>query len=331
MGQRANLITIENGDYTLRYDHWCANRLDEILFWGAGHALDYFDAQETVGADGWLDDVWAEGGAVLDLDKRHLLWWGGEDVLFELPVRRVFLKLQRKIWDGWTIEWAHRGILDLAEYVNYPKENVLTNRENAREPFELKMVEKGTFTETIGCYQSVEGEIKFFVLNQRPENYLYNGIDLVNQCKSVKGVGEIIWTEWERDDSFPRGGFWIDEKRKILEFWEIMDCPNTVQELKRLWIGWDVVWHQDDYEFQVEKAQEKIILPEIDEAKLFKQLRESLLREEVRTGLQSALETKDLLEESGKRVELNPWMFKSHHVENPLESKLQIWERNFGE
>ena len=48
MGQRANLITVESGEYTVRYDHWCANRLDEILFWGAGYALEFFDAQEQV-------------------------------------------------------------------------------------------------------------------------------------------------------------------------------------------------------------------------------------------------------------------------------------------
>jgi len=111
MGQRANLITFENGEYTLRYDHWCANRLDKILFWGVSYALDYFDAQERVGEEGWLDEVWAEGGAMLDLDKKHLLWWGGEDVLFDLPLRRVYLKLQEKNWNGWTIEWAYRGLL----------------------------------------------------------------------------------------------------------------------------------------------------------------------------------------------------------------------------
>lgn len=268
MGQRANLITIENGKYTLRYDHWCANRLDRILFWGAGYALDYFDAQEEVGENDWLDEIWAEGGAVLYLDKRHLLWWGGEDVLYDLPLRCVFLKLQQKVWDGWTIEWAHRGIVDLAEYVGYPKEAVLTNRENPSEAVELKMIEKDSFNQTIGSFQSIESQIKFFVLNQNTENYLQNGINLINQCKSAIGVESVVWREWSKDDSFPQGGFWIDEKHKIVEFWQVSDCPNTVQELKNLWIDWDIIWHQDNFEFQSEKAKGKIVFPEIEETQL---------------------------------------------------------------
>jgi hypothetical protein len=331
MGQRANLITVENGEYTLRYDHWCANRLDEILFWGVSYALDFFDAQEKVGANGWLDDVWAEGGAVLDLDKKHLLWWGGEDILYELPLRRVYLKLQEKVWNGWTVEWAHRGIVDLAEYVGYPKEKVLADREDFSEVAELKLAEKPSWVMSLGSIKTVEGETKLFVLSYYCENYLFNGTNLAAHCKTQAGLEKVIWTEWEENREFPQGGFWIDEKRGTVEFWSVRDCPNVVQDLKKIWDGWEIIWYQDRYEFQVEKLGDRIVLPEIDEAELIKRLRKKLLREDGAPGLASALDINETLRNEGKKVQINPWLFKSHHVDQPLESKLEIWKRNFGE
>jgi hypothetical protein len=331
MGQRANLITVENGGYTVRYDHWCANRLDKILFWGVGYALDFFDAQEEVGNEGWLDDVWAEGGAVLDLDKKHLLWWGGEDIMYELPLRRVYLKLQEKVWNGWTIEWAHRGIVDLAEYVGYPKENVLADREDLNEPVEVKLAEKPSWVMTLGSICSGAGEVRLFLLNYDCENYLSKGTSLISECLALKGLEKAVWNEWEENREFPQGGFWIDEKSKTVEFWSVRDCPNVVQDLKKIWDGWDIVWHQDEYEFQVEKLGSRIVLPEINESELFERLRQNLLREDGRTGLSAALDANELLKKEGADVQINPWLFKSHHVEQPLESKQKIWERNFGE
>jgi hypothetical protein len=331
MGQRANLITVENGEYTIRYDHWCANRLDDILFWGIGHALDFFDAQEVVGEEGWLDEVWAEGGAVLDLDKKHLLWWGGEDILYELPLRRAFLKLQEKVWKGWTIEWAHRGIVDLAEYVGYPKEKVLTSGENLSEAVDVKLAEKPSWAMTLGGLETVEGDVKLFVLNYDCENYLFNGTSLAAQCRLQPGLAQVVWTEWEENREFPQGGFQIDERSRTMEFWSVRDCPNVVQDLKKIWDGWEIIWYQDRYEFQVEKLGGRIVLPEINETALFEKLRKNLLREGGKSGLGSALEINDTLRNEGKKVQITPWLFKSHHIDQPLESKIEIWKRNFGE
>lgn len=330
MGQRANLITVEDGEYTLRYDHWCANRLDDILFWGPGHALDYFDAQDKVGEEGWLDEIWAEGGAVLDLDKKYLIWWGGEDILYDLPRRRVYLKLQEKIWNGWIVEWAHRGIVDLAEYVRYPKENVLTDRNILREPTEIRLAQGG-WNETVGAIKTIEGNSKLFVLPANVENYLFNGVDLVDQCKAEKGLEKLVWEHWRRYGSFPTGGFWIDEERKTMEFWAARTCPNVVQDLKRVWDDWDVEWHRDNYEFLVDKMDGELVLPETHESELVESLRKSLLRDDGKPGLGLALDTNETLRGEGLKVEINPWLFKSHHVKKPLESKIQIWQKNFGE
>jgi hypothetical protein len=124
MGQRANRLLVSNSTYRLFYCHWCANTLDRDLFWGPEHAVAFTLQQQAVGEGGWLDDKWAEGGAVIDTDRRFPLFYGGEDILYHLPLRWVYLDLLRRVWKGWEIRWAHNGIFDIAAYVCVPLEKV---------------------------------------------------------------------------------------------------------------------------------------------------------------------------------------------------------------
>ncbi len=130
MGQRANLIVVGEADYELYYSHWRANMLNRDLFWGPKHALAFIRPQRSRadGAD-WLDDVWAEGGALMDPGRCLLLWWGGEDVLHEVPLRRLQLELMANPWQGWDVRWAHEGIADLADHVGVPRAQVLSPRD----------------------------------------------------------------------------------------------------------------------------------------------------------------------------------------------------------
>src|SRR5688500_17014614 len=103
MGQRANLAIVTPQGYDLFYSHWCANTLPHDLFWGASHALEFVRKQRKVDREnGWLDTVWAEGGTVIDPQSEMLLLFGGEDVLYDVPLRDVFLQLLQASWSGWA-------------------------------------------------------------------------------------------------------------------------------------------------------------------------------------------------------------------------------------
>ena len=97
MGQRANLAIKKIQGYDLYYCHWCANSLPHDLFWGAAHTEEFIRAQRPVGHDKWLDTVWAEGGAVLDPLDQTLLFFGGGDILYEVPLRRLYLRLMQVV------------------------------------------------------------------------------------------------------------------------------------------------------------------------------------------------------------------------------------------
>ena len=74
MGQRANLAIGNANGYELYYSHWCANTLPRDLFWGPNHALNFISQQLQVDqTEGWLDTIWAEGGAVIDIETNTFL------------------------------------------------------------------------------------------------------------------------------------------------------------------------------------------------------------------------------------------------------------------
>src|SRR5688572_33088903 len=114
MGHRANLIVIDGGQRELYYSHWAANRLDCDLFWGPAIATAFARRQRSE-ADGaeLLDEVWAEGGAIIDHATRTLCWYGGQRASYDIPYRRVLLRMMRELWPGWTVRWAAQGIFDL--------------------------------------------------------------------------------------------------------------------------------------------------------------------------------------------------------------------------
>lgn len=127
MGQRASLAVITDRGTELYYSHWRANTLDRDLFWGPAHATAFIRRQrsEAEGAE-ILDEVWAEGGAVVDQTRRTLLWYGGQDICFDIPRRRLHLALMRRLWRDWTIEWACEGIADIADALGISRDVVLT-------------------------------------------------------------------------------------------------------------------------------------------------------------------------------------------------------------
>lgn len=126
MGHRANLVLVEHGIATVYYDHWAACDLSNHLAVGPGHAVRWVRRQEFVGDDpdgGWLDELWASGGLTVDLDRHWLVW-------FDIPGdneprrRRVILALLDRTWPGWTVQYAARGIGDVAEAAGVPRRRV---------------------------------------------------------------------------------------------------------------------------------------------------------------------------------------------------------------
>lgn len=123
MGHRASYVLIEERTTQIYYSHWGAQSIPEQLLAGPKHTMTFL---RTLKPDTkLLDTAWAEGGILLDSDRRRLLFWGGESISFCPYLRRVFLPVLRHLWSGWSAEWATQGIVDFARYLGIDLEDVL--------------------------------------------------------------------------------------------------------------------------------------------------------------------------------------------------------------
>jgi hypothetical protein len=278
MGQRANLIVASGESYELYYTHWRANTLDSDLFWGPDAAIEFVRSQRTQveGAE-WLDNVWAEGGAVIDPSRRRLVWFGGEDIVHDVPLRRVHLDLMRELWPGWTIEWAVEGIADMARCVGQPLEPLLV-RKYEREEHSIELVdpEEPDWIRCILSSRSADDQWKVHATDGYLDEIALSGPRLVDAFVAADLPDRYDYAA--RTNTFPTGGLHIDAREKRVELW----CAAPEEELERrfadAWPGWSARWHRDRFEAHEEILGDRIVLPRASEEELVAAVRSIALR-----------------------------------------------------
>lgn len=321
MGQRANLVIVENKQYKIFYSHWCANSLDKDLFWGVEHSLAFIRLQDEVDESGWLDEVWAEGGAVVDLDNKMLLFFGGEDILYNVPLRRFYLQLLKQVWKGWRVEWANRGIVDIAEYVGYQSDRVLSNTEDDYSS-NLNPPEQKDWTNIVGSFEFNDGQIYLFPLGYHVTYYLYAGTQLINYCQKENGLRTLNLQDWKQD--FPLGGFHINIPSKTLDFWSANDLPSIENRLSLIWAGWTINWHRDRYENQLKLTEGLLQFPTYSRNFLEEKIKQILLFEKITSPINTLLSFIEREKEKGNEFKIAPWALKDARIELSIDERRQI-------
>jgi hypothetical protein len=262
MGQRANHVVVKNGSWQLYYDHLSANCLDTELLWGPEKARKFIEQQEATDASGWLNEVWCEGAAVLDFDHNVLLFFGGEDILYDVLLRRAHLSLMRmnEAWQEWDIRWALEGIATVAEYVGVPKAQVLMPPGPAAERegalglgacygygvnSEFPEHNNVLFTSTMDGATTARRI-------RADKEALEAGPVQLEQVKAASEKRSLVWR-----GSMPRGGVHMDFDRGAMRFWWASPAPAIAERIATTWCGWRTEWLGDRFE-------EHIALPGID-------------------------------------------------------------------
>ncbi len=326
MGQRANLIIVREQSYELYYSHWCANTLPADLFWGPEYALAFIERQTRAeeSGPGWLNEVWAEGGAVIDLEKRKLLFYGGEDILLDIPLRNLFLRLMGCIWQGWEIAWAYEGILDLVSYVGYPQETLLAEREAYTSDMTMAPASPREWVDLVASVKFAGDDLLLFPLAGELATYLLNGPAFINRINKSYGYRILTLSEWTED--FPAAGFHIDVTQKRIEIWHAKDFAAAQTRIQSEWPGWEVIDHCGDYESQVRRTGGALKLQVADEHHLLDQLRNLLLKEFVSNPADTLTYFAQREAEGGKTVEINPDALKYDTYRLPGERKVELWD-----
>lgn len=112
MGQRANYIIQQNGQYRIYYSHWRANRIAEDLYLGEKRFIEYVISCERVAV--LMDNLWIEGFVLLDLDSFFLGYWFCEDKE-ETAVTNYYLEMLGKRWKGWKIQRLTKRMYDVEQ------------------------------------------------------------------------------------------------------------------------------------------------------------------------------------------------------------------------
>jgi len=253
MGQRCNLGIIENGQVTVYYDHWAANILDIELLWGPEIARKFIEERDAK-PDSWLDDVWAEGGCVIDFDSKHLLWYGGEDIIFAPDLNLIHQELLQSQWTGWNVEWAKDGIFDIARKARIPLEVVSSNKkrydENLVQPY-IYEAESDKFFYADNVVSFIDrGRLYWANLYGDIESLGNNNLTSAKIVNLVQGFSE---AEFERGKLLDPGwgeyrwGAHLDFDKKLLEYWSPNPSEGLQVVLKQKFEGWSVINHGPNY------------------------------------------------------------------------------------
>jgi hypothetical protein len=336
MGQRADLIVIENGNAEIYYTHHRANTLDHDLFWGPRYALGFIRAQRRMETGELLDDVWAEGGAVMDLDRKRLHWFGGEDIISDVSLRRVHGQLLAKVWSGWIVRWAEGGVADIAGGLGIPLTKVLSaNKEPPAVPWGIRApVATETdpdMSHSVASVRTSDGDIRLAMLHGPCGDLLYCGPDLASAIED-SGWPTYLELNWFRD-CIQDDGLHIDARLRRIDFWTAspIRSADVQRRVASCWPGWTVKWHGSRFESQIEltEGRLRIELPTCEQQ--IDKIRSWLLRpdgENRTSGAQAVVSAaKAINEQTGITVTgINPLALFDAQLSIPLEIRKPIFD-----
>lgn len=331
MGQRANLIVVEKNEYTLYYDHWAANSLDSYLFWGPERAVAFFRDHEKSGVEYWLDTVWCEGGAVIDLDLKVLLFFGGEDIYYDILLRNTYLKLMRSMWPGYLIKWASNGVLDLARYVGYNDVQQLEEKISIDKDFRwdwyFKEENEKDLEGVLSVYDGKNQAIHSVYGYDAGEELLFAGPEIVEAIKCFSGHTTYLFPDLSTAEhpDFAKMGIHLDSVQKKVSFWLTKPLSVSMEQLQQLWSGWTVVNLLDDYKKHELLTGQQLTYLSCDEQKLVDRIRELVCipyRDE-RKSTDTLIAT---LEETGKRLQVNPLVHATNLFDMPVALRKQLFD-----
>ena len=108
MGNRANFVLVKDQDWQLYYSHWGGCRILDALIGGPELALRYAASLRRCEKNEWCAPSWADGGAVVDLDRRRMLFFG-EPLMVAMNERRALMDVLATVWPDYEICWAYDG------------------------------------------------------------------------------------------------------------------------------------------------------------------------------------------------------------------------------
>jgi hypothetical protein len=250
MGNRANFVIVKDQDWQLYYSHWAGCRMLDALIGGPELVLRYAQSLRPCDKDEWVGPIWADGGAVVDFDRRRVLFFGDE-LMVEMAERRAVMSALAAVWPDYAICWAYDGTVELAGYVGAD----LPPHTWDRQP-KLRLVRDRNALCHLVSVVDAEGQLRMWPLWWHLSK-AWHGPALLDKL-SGRGVRRLTLGK------IPEGGVHIDVRRKSLGAWQTADTRGFFQALPDLWSGWHTQCWEDRFEEQVKHCEGALRVPELD-------------------------------------------------------------------
>jgi hypothetical protein len=250
MGNRANFVVVKDQGWQLYYSHWGGCRMLDALIGGPELALRYAASLRQCAKNGWCPPTWADGGAVIDLDRGRVLFFG-ESLMFDMNERRALMDVLATVWTGYEICWAYDGTEELAGYVG------ARLRPDAwdRQP-NLKLARGRNHLCHLISVVDTSGELRFWPLWWHLSK-AWHGPALLDKLPGP-GITRI------KLGKIPEGGAHIDMRRKTLGAWQTADTMGFFHALPELWPGWQTDTWEDRFEEHVKRCNGALGVPDVD-------------------------------------------------------------------
>lgn len=264
LGNRANYVIIENRHAHIFFSRWGALDIPSVMLSGAEATLAYM--RQLTPIDSLLNNVWAEGGILLDVDTHHALFWGGDSIALHPYLRRPLLAVLPLLWPGWSINWALFGVADLARGIGWEVSQILEDEfddaafltgsgaviTETQLLDSLKVDGSGTIltirkkTGEVGDYLFSVDEHFYEPGEHRFSAMPYQILSLGSQLLTTLHTQPTISLPKEGSEQEPLRGAYIDEETQTIWVWEnnTLD-PRYLEALARRWPGWQAHGHVD--------------------------------------------------------------------------------------
>lgn len=242
MGSRANYIIIENSVQSLFFTHWGGQRIDVDLFWGPEISLAFVRTLEP--ARELLDSVWCEGAAYINADTRELMLFGGEELKYVPGLRNTWLELLKVSWRGWEVSWAGRGIIDIAERLGIPRDEVYVDQPVlvvTEEQMLSPLKEKRSLYEALITVRKSDGSLQDFLGAGDGLSYLALGPKLLALTDKLQPFEMTCEDRWDVHSVYlePQNcKMWVMAKGNFTSI-----DPRIERVISEHWPGWTVDCH----------------------------------------------------------------------------------------
>ncbi|WP_152628243.1 hypothetical protein [Streptacidiphilus neutrinimicus] len=234
MGSRAQYVVVENGAWQRFGSHWGANRIAADLLAGPAAATRCFRALDET--ETWLDDLWCEGAALVDHDRRVLLWYAFQDSWADHRAVRAVLA---RTWPGWDVRFAHDGMGDLTHHLGL-------GRELTREPGWLEHHEPSWFTDedsepwAVVSLRFPDGSVRAFGGGCRETvEHVLDGPGLIDLLLRAAPTPQLT--------DMPYGGVHFEPAARTVSVWAVQTVAGLNGWPLPGWEGWTLDFHGDDH------------------------------------------------------------------------------------